>query len=357
MFLDEARIRVRSGKGGDGCVSFRREKFVPKGGPNGGDGGRGGSVWIRANGNLSTLIDIGRRRLYAASDGRPGMGNNRYGKRGGDLTIDVPVGTTVREVVEDREPRDGRLLGDLVADRARLLAAQGGRGGKGNKAFASATRQVPRIAQKGKPGEERDLYLELRLLADVGLVGLPNAGKSTLLSRISAATPKIASYPFTTLRPNLGIAEVGDYRTLVFADIPGLIEGAHRGQGLGIEFLRHIERTRVLIHLLALEELDLERLVATYSTVEGELASYSEELGRKRRLVVLSKSDLVPPDTAAELARSLGQRLGLPVQTMSGVTGDGVAALLAGAVELVDAQRGDAERACASSEGDGDDLR
>src|SRR5688572_22548566 len=238
MFLDEAVITVRSGSGGDGCVSFRREKYIPRGGPDGGDGGRGGSVILRADRNLGTLLDLSRKATYRADDGKKGGGNNRAGRNAPDLIVPVPVGTVVREALAERSPREGSLLGDLLEDGQELVVARGGKGGRGNKAFATPTRQVPREAEEGRPGDERKLYLELKLIADVGLVGLPNAGKSTLLSRLSRATPKIADYPFTTLTPNLGIAEVGDYRRIVIADIPGLIEGAHTGHGLGIEFLR-----------------------------------------------------------------------------------------------------------------------
>ena len=335
MFLDEARIRVRSGKGGAGCVSFRREKFVAKGGPDGGNGGDGGSVFLCANRGLSSLLDLGRRQLYAAESGRQGMGNNCYGRRGRDLTIDVPVGTVVREVLEGVDPREGRLLGDLTRPGERLTVASGGRGGRGNKTFATSTRQVPRIAGRGEPCEEKLLYLELKLLADVGLVGLPNAGKSTLLSRVSAATPKIADYPFTTLEPNLGIAELGDYSRLVFADIPGLIEGAHLGQGLGIEFLRHIERTRAIVHLLSAERTDMSRLVADYQTVERELKSHSDCLALKPRIVAFSKMDLIPTDREPELVAALATALGKDVIPVSAVTGKGLKELLLAARALV----------------------
>ena len=335
MFLDEAIIRVRSGQGGNGCVSFRREKFVPRGGPNGGNGGNGGSVYLTASENVSTLLDLGRRRFYAAENGRPGEGSDRYGKRGKDLVLEVPVGTLVREVIEGVEPREGRLIGDLVDPTKRLRVARGGRGGLGNRAFASATNQVPRQAEEGGPAEERKIYLELKLMADVGLVGLPNAGKSTLLARLSAATPKIADYPFTTLKPNLGIVELGDWSRLVFADIPGLIEGAHSGQGLGIEFLRHIERTRVLVHLIAAESLDVDAWVEDYRTIEAELAQYSETLAEKRRLVVLSKSDTVPAEELEGLLAKLSAALDREVLSISGVLGTGLEPFLLRARQLV----------------------
>jgi GTPase len=335
MFLDEAVITVRSGAGGDGCVSFRREKYIPRGGPDGGDGGRGGSVYLEAGGDLATLIDISRRPVYRAEDGKPGSGNNRAGRNAPDLTIRVPVGTVVREVLSGRPPREGRLLGDLLEDGQTLRVARGGKGGHGNKAFATSTHQVPREREEGGPGEEKKLYLELKLIADVGLIGLPNAGKSTLLSRLSRATPKIADYPFTTLNPELGIAELGNYERLVIADIPGLIEGAHRGVGLGIDFLRHIERTSVLVHLVACEAGTADRMATDYRTVETELASYSRSLASKPRLVVATKLDLMPPAEQDSLLKDLSQALGMAVLPLSAVTGLGVEELLRAASKLL----------------------
>jgi GTP-binding protein len=335
MFLDEAVIKLQSGSGGDGCVSFRREKFIPRGGPDGGNGGRGGSIYLEASRDLSTLLDIGRRRLYRAESGRPGRGKNASGRNGKDLIIRVPLGTVVREVTPGTEPRQGRLLFDLVEEGQRVRVARGGRGGRGNTHFATATHQVPRTAEKGEPGEEKLIYLELKLMADVGLIGLPNAGKSTLLSRLSAAHPKIADYPFTTLKPNLGIVELGNYERLVFADIPGLIEGAHLGHGLGIEFLRHIERTRVLVHLVSAEEPEPDGLEQDYRMVDAELASYSELLARKPRLVSLTKIDLLPPEERARRAGELAARLGMPVLPISAVTGEGIEALIAATAELL----------------------
>ncbi len=244
MFVDEAVIFVKGGDGGNGCVSFRREKYVPYGGPDGGDGGKGGDIIIHVSDKIDTLLDLTSRVKYIAGNGAHGKGSTKRGKDGNDLSINLPRGT----VIKDRE--SGRILKDMDTAGENLVIARGGRGGRGNKCFATSTNQVPRQAEKGRPGEERWLILELKLLADVGLIGMPNAGKSTLLSRISAARPKIADYPFTTLQPQLGIVEVEDYRRFVVADIPGLIEGAHRGVGLGDEFLRHIERTRLLSHRL-----------------------------------------------------------------------------------------------------------
>ncbi len=351
MFLDEAIIIVRSGKGGNGCVSFRREKYIPRGGPNGGNGGNGGSVYLRAVTDITTLLDIGRRRHYIAENGRPGEGNNRHGRRGEDLIIDVPAGTLVREVIGDQEPSEGEILVDLVDPDLRFCAAKGGKGGKGNKFFATATNQVPRQAEEGGANEERRLYLELKLLADVGLVGLPSSGKSTLLAQASAATPKIAAYHFTTLKPNLGIVELSDWRRLLVADIPGLIEGASEGRGLGIEFLRHIERTRVLVHLISAEIQDVDQWVEDYHTIEAELAKYSEELDKRERIVALSKIDLVPPDRLPELQAELSKRLGTPVLAFSAITRQQLQPLLEEADSLVrTARKAEAEEASRAAE-------
>jgi GTP-binding protein len=335
MFLDEATISVQSGRGGKGCVSFRREKYIPRGGPDGGDGGDGGSIYLQADRDLTTLSDIAQRTQYWAGDGRHGGGNNRSGRQGQDLTIQVPVGTIVRDVTTDIPPREAPVLGELLEHGAVLLVARGGKGGRGNKAFATSTHQVPREWEPGGAGEERKLYLELQLLADVGLIGLPNAGKSTLLSRVSRATPKIADYPFTTLKPNLGIVEIADHQRLVLADIPGLIEGAHRGAGLGTEFLRHIERTSVLVHLVSVESGSVESMASDYRTVEAELALHSPALAAKKKLVVASKIDVLPPEDRESCASALAALLQLPVLAVSGVTGEGLKELLARAYQLV----------------------
>ncbi|MBI4584597.1 MAG: GTPase ObgE [Planctomycetes bacterium] len=324
MFIDEAFILVRSGAGGKGCISFRRENYVPRGGPEGGDGGKGGNVILLADPQLATLVDVSRRSVYEAEKGRGGSGANRTGRQGGDLVLAVPAGTMVREVLPGRDPRQGPILADLSRPGQRLLVARGGKGGRGNRAFATPVIQAPRIAEEGGPAEEKKLYLELKLLADVGLVGLPNAGKSTLLSRISAATPKIAAYPFTTLHPNLGLAEIGGWNRLVFADIPGLIEGAHLGRGLGTEFLRHLERTKALAHLISVEEPELEALEKKFRIIETELASFNEALSRKPRLVVLSKCDLLPEAEAERLVERFREATGVPVFGLSAVTGMGI---------------------------------
>lgn len=283
MFIDEAIIKVISGKGGDGIVHFRREKFVPRGGPDGGDGGRGGDVILEVKETLNTLSSFQHRRKYKAEDGRSGGGNNKTGRSGEDLIINVPPGT----LVFDEKNYD--FIGDLVSPGNRLVVAKGGRGGRGNSRFANSRNQAPRIAEKGEPVTERDLRLELRLIADVGIVGVPNAGKSTLLAAVSRAKPKIAPYPFTTLEPNLGVAILDEESSLVLADIPGLIEGAHIGVGLGHSFLRHIQRTRVLIHLL--DGLSEDPLL-DYAQINSELALFDPELGEKPQIVAFNKIDL-----------------------------------------------------------------
>ena len=283
MFYDEAKIYVKAGGGGDGCVAFRREKYVPYGGPAGGDGGRGGNVLLCVDRHLNTLYRFSRKRHFKAERGGHGRGKDQHGAFGAHLRVPVPCGT----VVYDAD--SGELLGDLTEQGQELAVARGGRGGKGNARFATSTNQAPRIAEHGEPGEERWLRLELKLLADVGLVGVPNAGKSTLLAAVTAARPKIAPYPFTTLQPNLGVVVLDDQTEFVLADIPGLIEGASEGKGLGHEFLRHIERTRVLIHLL--DGLSADPL-ADFVAINGELAAFGHDLGRKPQLVVLNKMDM-----------------------------------------------------------------
>ncbi len=316
LFVDEARIHVRGGKGGDGCVSFRREKFIPKGGPDGGDGGHGGTVFLEARAELDTLLDLTGRHHWRADNGRPGEGGNRHGRRGKDVLVPVPVGTLVYD--EDT----GRLISDLVEDQQRVCVARGGRGGYGNTHYASATHQTPREYQPGQPGRERTLRLELKLIADVGLVGLPNAGKSTLLARVTRARPKIAAYPFTTLEPQLGILELPGFRRIVLADIPGLIGGAHEGVGLGDAFLKHIERTRVLVHLIDLCPAPGSPAPAeAYRTIRHELEQYSPTLATRREIIVGNKMDLTDADSALEELRG---ELGADVLGISGVTGAGV---------------------------------
>lgn len=310
-FIDRVQIRVSGGDGGSGISSFRREKFIPLGGPDGGDGGRGGDVRVRGDSNLATLLDYTYRDKWAAERGDHGSGNNKTGRSGEDILLPVPPGTIIRDV------DSGEILGEVLEDGDEILVAKGGRGGKGNAFFATPTHQAPREWQPGEDGVERTLELELKLIADVGLVGQPNAGKSTLLSVISAAHPKIADYPFTTLSPNLGVVPLSDHRSFVVADIPGIIEGAHEGKGLGLQFLRHIERTRILAFLIPVDSMDWQR---EYDGLRDEIGSYSAELASKPHCVVFSKMDLLgelepPPLHAPEAfgvyALSAAGRLGL----------------------------------------------
>ena len=316
MLIDLATIHVIAGRGGNGCVSFRREKYVPKGGPDGGDGGRGGSILLEVNPHARTLLDCREQPRHLAESGRPGSGNNRTGRDGGDLVLRVPVGTVVKDA------DSGEILADLVEPGAVFCAARGGKGGRGNSHFATPTHQAPRRFEPGEPGEERRLELELKLIADVGLVGLPNAGKSTLLSRISRARPRIAAYPFTTLEPHLGIVVLDEERQFVAADIPGLIEGAHLGKGLGLQFLRHVERTRVLVMLVDVGSADPRGDLAT---LERELALHSAALVEKPRVIVLTKADLLAEDEH----RGAPERCGMPeAQLISAHSGEGIRALL-----------------------------
>lgn len=321
MFLDRAEILVKAGDGGDGCTAFRREKYVPFGGPSGGDGGRGGHVYMEAVLGMNSLIHFKYNPEYKAERGGHGEGNNRHGRDGEDLVIRVPVGT----LVYDQET--GELIHDFSVPGERILIARGGRGGRGNARFATPTRRAPRFHERGKPGQSRRLRLELKLLADVGLVGFPNAGKSTLLSRISAARPKIAEYPFTTLEPVLGVVCLDDFRSFVVADIPGLIEGAHRGAGLGHEFLRHIERTRVLLHLIDVSPWAEHEPVASYTIINRELEAYDAKLLEKPQIVVATKMDIAAEDRAHAL-ESFCRARGLEYVAISAVTGQGIAELL-----------------------------
>ncbi|HEX5714606.1 MAG TPA: GTPase ObgE [Thermoanaerobaculia bacterium] len=322
IFIDEAIIHVRGGRGGNGCVAFRREKYVPRGGPSGGDGGDGGAVYLLGEARKNTLYHLRFQSLYAADRGRHGEGSNKSGKSAGDLDVVVPLGT----VVYDDD--SGELLGEVVADGERLLVSSGGRGGKGNARFATATNQAPRNAEPGGEGEERRLRLELKLLADVGVVGLPNAGKSTLISVISAAKPKIADYPFTTLIPQLGVVAEGPLEEpFVIADLPGLIAGAAEGAGLGIQFLRHIERCRVLLHMVDLANPEGDAAVDLV-TVERELAAFKEELMERPRLIVGSKLDSALPERREELRQAAEER-GLFHMEISSATNEGIHALIA----------------------------
>jgi GTP-binding protein len=332
-FFDEAKIYVKAGDGGHGAVAFRREKYEPLGGPAGGHGGRGGDVIVFADPGLNTLLPFKRRQHFKASAGGHGGGNKKRGSDGADERIPVPVGTVIRDA------DTGEVLADLVEASQEVIVARGGRGGRGNSAFATPTNQAPRFAEKGEPGEERWLFLELKLIADVGLIGVPNAGKSTLLSVISAARPKIADYPFTTLSPNLGVATVG-YRDFVVADIPGLIEGAHEGVGLGDKFLRHIERTRLLVHLLDGASQDP---LEDFEAVNRELASYSRRLAEKPQLVVFNKLDLPDAQELWPLIRDEMAAQNLPAMAISAVTRENVREMLQRIAGMLDELPGERE--------------
>ena len=316
MFIDRAVVHVVAGTGGSGASSFRREKFVPKGGPDGGDGGAGGSVWVRADPNLATLLDYRYHTLWKAERGQHGKGKNMSGKSADDVYLPVPPGTEIRDA------DSGELLGELIEPGQTLLVAQGGHGGRGNQHFATPTHQSPREWEPGEPGVERNIELLLKLIADVGLLGEPNAGKSTLLSVISAARPKVADYPFTTLEPHLGVVGLSGHRTFVVADIPGIIEGAHAGKGLGLKFLQHVERTRMLAVLVPADSPDPQ---ATYDLLRREAALYSPALAAKGHVVVLTKTDLTTPDTPLPTIRT---EAGAPVLPISAVTRAGVPDLL-----------------------------
>jgi GTP-binding protein len=320
MFVDEVIITVKAGDGGNGCLAFRREKYVPRGGPSGGDGGRGGDITMIATIHRNTLIHFRFNPEYTAQRGRHGEGSQRTGHDGTPIDIQVPVGTTVYD------EETGEKLHDFTHDGETWLAAKGGRGGRGNARFATSTHQAPTEHEEGKPGDFHKLRLELRLLADVGLVGYPNAGKSTLISRISAARPKIADYPFTTLEPNLGVVQLPDQRSYVVADIPGIIEGAHEGKGLGIQFLKHIERTRLLVHLVDMSETGRDPAY-DFETLMAELQSFSEELARKPMIVLASKMDVAQDPEKVETVRQLAEARGLPFYEISSATGQGIEAL------------------------------
>ena len=315
MFVDYAEIEVWGGKGGNGCVSFRREKYLPKGGPNGGDGGKGGDLILKVDPDLSTLLDFHYKRIYKAGNGKHGEGKDRTGEDGKDLMVKVPPGT----VVKDKE--SGEVLGDLVSSENLFIAAKGGRGGKGNAHFKSSTNQAPRFAQSGEKGQMREIILELKLLADVGIVGPPNAGKSTLLARVSDARPKVAPYPFTTLKPNLGVVRLKSNKSFVLADIPGLIEGAHKGKGLGLDFLRHIQRTKILVFLL---DVTVPDIPLEYNRLKQELKLYDLSLLEKPAILALNKIDLLPDKEKKKIKVNLD----LPSVKISSLTGVGIKELL-----------------------------
>src|SRR5678815_533829 len=322
MFIDRVKIRVQGGHGGNGVTAFRREKFVPRGGPSGGEGGRGGDIWIIADSSLNTLLHLRYNPEHIAGRGLHGEGSNRTGHDGDDVIVRVPVGTQIFEV------STGELLQDLAIDGAKWLAAKGGRGGFGNSHFATSTNRAPRYHQDGSEGEELELQLELKLLADVGLVGFPNAGKSTFISTISAAKPKIADYPFTTLEPHLGVVDLGDFRTFVIADIPGLIEGAHTGAGLGDRFLRHIERTKLLLHLVDVSSVSGREAATDYETVNHELASYNQDLATRPQFVVATKIDALDEPERLESLKQRAIADNKPFFAISSATNEGVRELV-----------------------------
>lgn len=337
MFIDEARIHVRGGHGGNGCVSFRREKYEPKGGPDGGDGGAGGNVIMKVDEGLKTLMDFNYRRHFFAAKGSHGGGGNKHGRTGKDITLKVPPGTVVKD---DK----GEVLADLVDKGQVFTVARGGRGGKGNKRFASSSNRAPKEAQPGEPGEERMIDLELKILADVAIVGLPNAGKSTLINRITAAKAKVADYPFTTKTPNLGVVFLEDGRDFVVADIPGLVEGAHKGKGMGIRFLRHIERAGFIIHLIDVSENEPETVIERYNTLNEELASYSDHLAGLDQIVVANKIDLITGNSersreSRDVLKAVAdhfKREGTEFYAVSALTGKGIDSLLLVIADKID---------------------
>jgi len=327
-FVDEVEILVSSGHGGAGCVSFRREKYIPRGGPNGGDGGRGGDVIIKATRQLTTLLDLKYKKDNRAKNGDPGSGRNRHGKDAADVIVSVPVGTVIKGA------DTGEIRDDLVEDGQAFTAARGGRGGMGNAHFSSSTNRAPRFAQPGEEGETFRLKLELKLLADVGIIGFPNAGKSTLISKISAARPKIADYPFTTLVPNLGVVQYKDFRNFVVADIPGLIEGAHAGAGLGVRFLKHVERTSLFIHVLDVSGFTEREPLNDFDVINMELKEFNPQLSENPQVVALNKVDLLPDREHMMGIKDVLASKGYRVFCISGVTGEGVSELLDAVAEL-----------------------
>ncbi len=320
-FIDSAKIFLQAGNGGDGCISFRREKYVPKGGPDGGNGGKGGSIIFVADRKINTLIDFKYKRHYRAENGEHGKGKNRYGRKGKDLFIRVPAGTIIKNA------ETGEVIADMVKDGESVTIAKGGRGGRGNASFVTPTKQAPRIATKGEKGESLWVYLELHLIADVGIIGMPNAGKSTLISRISAAKPKIADYPFTTLTPNLGVVRYDDFNSFVVADMPGLIKGAHKGHGLGIDFLKHIERTKILLHLISIDSED-DSFLKKYTTIRNEIKKFNSELLKKPEILVLNKIDLPFVRKSIGKIQKKFDKKSIRVYPISAVTGEGIKDLL-----------------------------
>ncbi len=338
MFIDQVKAILRAGKGGDGCVSFRRERGVPRGGPNGGRGGDGGSIYLVSDENVNSLAFFRFHPINKAQRGAHGQGANRQGKKGEDLYLKVPVGTIVREKGKED------ILFDFIKPRQNYLAVKGGKGGRGNASFATSTRQSPRIREQGQPGEENEFFLELKLIADVGLIGFPNVGKSTLISKISAATPVIADYPFTTLTPNLGVVDVGEYTSFVVADIPGLIKGAHKGHGLGIMFLKHIERTKLLIHLIDVSPYTQRDPVDDFHAVMKELEAFNRKLIERRQILVANKIDLIESHTERlKKIEFLAQEKGFPFYAISALKEKGLKSLVLTTARTLDKLAGQSE--------------
>ena len=329
MFTDYAKITIKSGNGGDGAVTFRREKYVAAGGPDGGDGGRGGNIYFRVNPNSNTLIDFRFTKKFKAQNGENGSGSNKYGKAGEDLYIDVPIGTIIKD------SQTGKVVADLSQEGQIELILKGGKGGKGNSHFATSTRQVPRFAQAGEEGEEKEVILELKLLADVGLLGFPNVGKSTFLASVTEAKPKIANYHFTTIEPNLGVVKTKSGESFVIADIPGIIEGASEGVGLGIQFLRHVERTRLLLHVIDVSGIEGRNPVEDFYTINEELKKYSEKLSKRKQIIVANKIDIMQNEEGLKELEALAKKENIEIFKISGATGEGVTALLNRVTEVL----------------------
>jgi GTP-binding protein len=335
-FIDEAKIYVRSGRGGNGCVSFRREKFVPRGGPNGGDGGNGGDVVLKAAANKNSLLDFRYKQHYRARNGQHGRGKNQHGKTAPSLRIPVPMGTVVKNYETDE------IIGDLILDGQEIVVAKGGRGGRGNSHFKTSVNRAPKYAEQGEEWEEKTIKLELKLLADVSVIGFPNAGKSSLITKISAARPKVADYPFTTLIPNLGVVSYDEGKTFVVADVPGLIKGAHTGAGLGITFLKHIERTKIIIHLIDISPLTKRDPVGDYKILNNELEAYSPELKKKPQIVALNKIDLTEAKEQLAEMKKRFKKIGVKVFPISAVTGEGINELIKQAARQLEILEADA---------------
>ncbi len=329
MFADRVKIRVMSGKGGDGCVSFRREKYVPRGGPDGGDGGDGGSVYFRVNKKLSTLADLRYKSQYKAENGKPGQGRKKSGKKGKSIYIDIPPGIQIFS-------SEGTLLEDLVEDKKEFLAVKGGKGGRGNVHFSSSHNQAPRKAEEGEEGEEKELVLELKLIADVGIIGLPNAGKSTLLAHLTRAHPKVGAYPFTTIHPNLGVYIILENRHIVFADLPGLIEGASKGEGLGHQFLKHIQRTKILLHLIDVSFKEVEDVIHEYETIRHEMVEFDPSLMEKKEIVAFNKIDMVQDTGHLAKAEEYFRGRSKKVFRLSGYLGKGLKPLVSYILQTLD---------------------